>query len=85
MRAKECPPGYNGGFCADYDVDCEACWEQYRDKEKRNHEKYVVEEYSPLAGRWYAISDYGTEAEAGNDCKYLKNRNGDYYRVVKIE
>ena len=24
MRAKECPPGYNGGFCADYKV-CANC------------------------------------------------------------
>ena len=26
---KGCPPDYNSGFCADYDVDCDACWEEY--------------------------------------------------------
>lgn len=29
VEAKGCPPDYNGGFCADYDVDCDACWEEY--------------------------------------------------------
>ena len=42
MRAKECPPGYNGGFCADYDVDCEACWEQYWEEEIQNDEPFMA-------------------------------------------
>ena len=25
-----CPPGYNGGFCADYAVDCDVCWAEWR-------------------------------------------------------
>lgn len=32
MRDRECPlypPGFISGFCADHDVDCEKCWEQY--------------------------------------------------------
>ena len=29
VKEKGCPPDYNGGFCADYDVDCDACWEEY--------------------------------------------------------
>ena len=32
MEERKCPPDYNGGFCADYDVDCEACWEQWREE-----------------------------------------------------
>ena len=27
-----CPPGYNGGFCADYYVDCKKCWAEYEEK-----------------------------------------------------
>lgn len=29
-----CPPDYNGGFCADYDVDCKVCWEQWEQEHK---------------------------------------------------
>lgn len=28
-KERGCPPDYNGGFCADYDVNCDACWEEY--------------------------------------------------------
>jgi len=28
MNERRCPPDYNGGFCADHDVDCKTCWEQ---------------------------------------------------------
>lgn len=34
MNERGCPPGYNGGFCADYDVDCKACWEQWGQEHK---------------------------------------------------
>ena len=33
----QCPPGYNGGFCADYDVDCTACWEQWKEEHQEDH------------------------------------------------
>ena len=34
MNERGCPPDYNGGFCADYDVDCKACWEQWEQEHK---------------------------------------------------
>lgn len=34
MNERGCPPDYNGGFCADYDVDCKACWEQWEQEQK---------------------------------------------------
>ena len=34
MDERKCPPDYNGGFCADYDVDCDACWEQWEQEHK---------------------------------------------------
>ena len=34
MDKRGCPPDYNGGFCADYDVDCKICWEQWEQEHK---------------------------------------------------
>lgn len=34
MDKRGCPPDYNGGFCADYNVDCKACWEQWEQEHK---------------------------------------------------
>lgn len=33
-----CPPDYNSGFCADYGLDCDACWAQWVQEQdsKRN-------------------------------------------------
>lgn len=34
MNKQGCPPDYNSGFCADYDVDCKACWKQWEQEHK---------------------------------------------------
>ena len=38
MDERGCPPDYNGGFCADYNVDCDACWEQWRQEHEMEDE-----------------------------------------------
>ena len=39
MNERGCPPDYNGGLCADYDVDCKACWKQWKQEHKAEEGK----------------------------------------------
>lgn len=54
-----CPPGYNGGFCADYDVDCKKCWEGYIGNEmkmgetSRNTSNDLLAKIVEIAGKGY--------------------------------
>ena len=55
-----CPPGYNGGFCADYDVDCKKCWEGYKEEigvanveTSRNTSNDLLAKIAEIAGKGY--------------------------------
>lgn len=51
-----CPPDYNGGFCADYDVDCDKCWESYRGNETKREETDLFSKIFELIGKGYTVS-----------------------------
>jgi len=51
-----CPPGYNGGFCADYDMNCEKCWEGYKDNEMKREEADLFSKIFELIGKGYTVS-----------------------------
>lgn len=54
-----CPPGYNGEFCADYDVDCKKCWGVYignkmkREETSRNTSDDLLAKIVEIAGKGY--------------------------------
>lgn len=54
-----CPPGYNGEFCADYDVDCKKCWGDYignemkRGETSRNTSDDLLAKIVEIAGKGY--------------------------------
>lgn len=54
-----CPPDYNGGFCADYDVDCKKCWGSYignemkREETSRNTSNDLLAKIVEIAGKGY--------------------------------
>lgn len=56
-----CPPGYNGGFCADYDMNCEKCWEGYKDNEmkreetSRNTSNNLLAKIVEITGKGYLV------------------------------
>lgn len=57
-----CPPGYNGGFCADYDVDCKKCWEEYEEEigvanmeTSRNTSNDLLAKIVEITGKGYLV------------------------------
>ena len=45
---RECPPGYNGGFCADYWVDCDVCWHKWKMTHYNEVKGMSIEELADL-------------------------------------
>ena len=64
MDGRKCPPDYNGGFCADYIVDCDACWEQWEQEHK------AMDECKSCAN---ADNEYCFVCDNGNQFKPMTN------------
>ena len=69
MNERGCPPDYNGGFCADYDVDCKACWEQW-EQEHKAEGRCVMDECKVCAN---ADNEYCFACDNGNKFKPVTN------------
>ena len=81
MNERGCPPDYNGGFCADYDVDCKACWEQW-EQEHKAEERCVMDECKVCAN---ADNEYCFACDNGNQFKPITNADSCIVRTIKLD
>ena len=64
-----CPPSYNSGFCADYDVDCDACWKEWKEWKETNSVTFYDEHTEFSYDQLYYLMNRTEERKAmSKDC-----------------
>ena len=83
VEERGCPPGYNGGFCADYDVDCETCWRKWKADElikELRSQRDVSPQEERETGTWkLAFTEDENVYECSKCGKYWMLNYGDPY------